>query len=69
LRQHYKEYLQNLEMIRECELGMDGLLRDHLSRNEIDASQAPNHPKARKKNKSSPCVDFQKYSFQYILEE
>lgn len=66
LRQHYKEYLQNLEMIRECELGMDELLSDHLSTNEIDASQAPNHPKARKKNKGTPCIDFQKYSFQYF---
>jgi hypothetical protein len=40
LRQHYKEYLQNLELIRECELGMDELLSDHLSTNEIDPSQA-----------------------------
>jgi transposase len=66
LKQHYKEYLQNIELINECELAIDKILKDHLSANEIDPESTPIHKKALKKNKQTPCVDFQKYSFQYF---
>jgi transposase len=66
LKQHYREYLQNLDRINECELAIDELLKVHLSECEIDASQAPNHKKAQKRNKTTPCIDFQKYSFQFF---
>ncbi len=66
LKQHYKEYVQNIEMIRECELAIDKVFKLHLSSNEIDPASAPIHKKAIKKNKQTPCIDFQKYSFQYF---
>lgn len=48
LKQHYLEYVQNLERIRECELAMDGLAKAHLSTNETDPDSAPNHKKRTK---------------------
>lgn len=66
LKQHYNEYLQNREFITECELAMDKVLKEHLLTSEIAAESAPTHKKALKKNKQTPCVDFQKYSYQYF---
>jgi transposase len=66
LKQHYEAYLQSRKFIEECELEIDKLLQEHLATHEIDPSQAPFHKKALKKNKNTPCVDFQKHSFQYF---
>lgn len=33
---------------------------------EIPLGQAHSHKKAIKKNKNTPCVDFQEYSFRYF---
>lgn len=66
LKQHYDEYVQNLKRIKECELEIDEVFKQHLKTNEIDPESAPIHKKALKKNKQTPCVDFQKYSFQYF---
>lgn len=66
LNQHYREYLQIIDLIKECEKAMDEVLSDHLLNNEIPVGQAPSHKKALKKNKNTPCVDFQEYSFRYF---
>jgi len=66
LKQHYKAYEQNLELIKECEIATDILVGQYLSTCDIDSSAAPVHKKALKKNKQTPCVDLQKYSFQYF---
>lgn len=66
LQQHYDAYKQNREFISACELEMEKLLKQYLSNSEIDPEQAPNHKKARKKNKQSPCIDFQHHSYQYF---
>jgi transposase len=66
LRQHYTEYKQNLQMIVECELEMEKLLKEKLIGNEIEQAAAPIHKKALKKNKQTPCFDLQKHSFRYF---
>jgi transposase len=66
LRQHYNEYVQNLERIKECEKAIEELMSQHLATNEIDPQSAPVHKKALKKNKQTPCFDLQKHSFQYF---
>lgn len=66
LKQHYASYLQTKKCIEECEQEIDKLLQAHLANCEIAPSQAPCHKKALKKNKNTPCVDFQKHSFQYF---
>ncbi|TAH01069.1 MAG: IS110 family transposase, partial [Sphingobacteriales bacterium] len=66
LNQHYREYKQVIELIKECEKAMDEVLGDHLLRSEIPLGQAPSYKKAIKKNKNTPCVDFQDYSFRYF---
>ena len=66
LNQHHREYLQNRELINECELAIESILKAYLSDSEISADSAPLHKKASKKNKQTPCVDLQKYSFQYF---
>lgn len=66
LNQHYREYKQVIELIKECEKAMDEILGDHLLSSEIPLGQAPCHKKAIKKNKNTPCVDFQEYSFRYF---
>ncbi|MBC7390588.1 MAG: transposase [Opitutaceae bacterium] len=45
---------------------MEEILGDHLLSSEIPSGQAPSHKKATKKNKNTPCVDFQEYSFRYF---
>lgn len=66
LQQCYEAYKQNREFIKACELEIEKLLQKHLSNSEIAPEQAPNHKKARKKNKHNPCIDFQQYSYQYF---
>jgi transposase len=66
LDQHYREYKQVIELIKECEKAMEEVLCDHLLSSEIPLGQAPSHKKAIKKNKNTPCVDFQEYSFRYF---
>ena len=66
LKQHYDEYVRNLDKIKECEIKIDGVLQGHLLKNEIDPESTPIHKKALKKNKQTPCFDLQKYSFQYF---
>lgn len=66
LNQHYREYKQVIELIKECEKAMEEILGDHLLSSEIPSGQAPGHKKATKKNKNTPCVDFQEYSFRYF---
>ncbi len=66
LKQHYKEYGQNIGLIEECETAIDALIREHLTTSEIDPDTTPLHRKALKKNKQTPSVDLQKYSFQYF---
>lgn len=66
LGQHYREYVQNLGRIQECEKAMEELVCQHLSTNEIDPKSAPIHQKALKKNKQTPCFDLQRHSFRYF---
>jgi len=66
LGQHYKEYCQNIELIRECEYAMEELIKKFLASSKIDAASTPIHKKALKKNKQTPHIDFQKYSYQYF---
>lgn len=68
LKQHYKEYLSNLEMIAECDIEMDRILNEHLSNSEIDGTKAPVHKKVLKNNKNNPKIDLQRFSFQYFGE-
>lgn len=66
LNQHYREFKQNIELIEECELAMDKVLKVYLEHSEIDADSTPIYKKALKKNKNTPAIDFQKYRFQYF---
>lgn len=66
LRQHYDEYIQNLDRIQACENEIEKILKENLACSEIDAKDAPHHKKALKKNKNKPKIDFQAYSFQYF---
>lgn len=66
LDQHYREYKQVIALIKECEKAMEEVLGNHLLSSEIPLGQAPSHKKAIKKNKNTPCVDFQEYSFRYF---
>ena len=66
LKQHYEEYLANRTHIAECEKEMEKLLQIELKSSEIDSSSTPLHKKAKKKNKQTPCVDLQTYSYQYF---
>jgi transposase len=66
LKQHYTSYQPTKKWIEECEQEIDKLLQAHLASSDIDPDQAPCHQKALKKNKNTPCVDFQKHSFQYF---
>lgn len=66
LRQHYQEYEQNLKMINECDAEIEALLSRHLAKSDIDSSNIKTLPKAKKKNKNKPNIDFTKYSFQYV---
>ena len=66
LNQHFREFKQNIDLIEECELAMDKVLKVYLERSEIDADSTPLYKKALKKNKNTPVIDFQKYSFQYF---
>jgi hypothetical protein len=45
---------------------MDKVLKVYLKHSEIDADSTPIYKKALKKNKNTPVIDFQKYSFQYF---
>jgi transposase len=66
LRQHYDEYVQNLDRIQACENEIEKILKESLLCSEIDPQDAPRHKKALKKNKNKPEIDFQTYSFQYF---
>jgi hypothetical protein len=66
LNQHYREYLQNIELIKECEIAIDKIYNDHLKNSEIPVETVPKHKKALKKNKNKPNIDFQTYSYQYF---
>lgn len=66
LRQHYDEYVQNLDRIQACENEIEKILKKNLESSEIDPQAAPRHKKALKKNKNKPGIDFQTYSFQYF---
>lgn len=66
LRQHYDEYVQNLDRIQACENEIEKILKESLVCSEIDPQDAPRHKKALKKNKNKPVIDFQIYSFQYF---
>jgi transposase len=66
LRQHYDEYVQNLNRIQACENEIEKILKESLVCSEIDPQDTPRHKKALKKNKNKPVIDFQAYSFQYF---
>ncbi|MCC6186390.1 MAG: IS110 family transposase [Chitinophagaceae bacterium] len=66
LRQHFQEYKTNISLIRECELEIEKIMSENLRNNEIDVSDFKGQSKALKKNKNTPEIDFQKYSFQYF---
>jgi transposase len=66
LRQHYDEYVQNLNRIQACENEIEKILKESLVCSEIDPQDTPRHKKALKKNKNKPVIDFQVCSFQYF---
>jgi transposase len=66
LKQHYREFIQNLEMIDQCENQISNIMKKHLASSEIDPAQTVKHMKANKKNKNTPKIDLQTYSFQYF---
>ena len=66
LRQHYNEYVLNLDRVAACENEIEKILTENLKSSEIDAQSTPTHKKAIKKNKNKPVIDFQTHSFQYF---
>jgi len=66
LSQHYREYAANLLLVQECEVAIEQILKEKMTTNEIDVSEFKGHLKAKKKNKNTPSIDFQKYSYQYF---
>lgn len=65
LNQHYREYIQNLQMIQECEKEIDTQYKIHLENSDIEKESIPRHKKVRKKNKNKPNIDLETYSYQY----
>lgn len=66
LRQHYQEYKSNLILVKECEIVIEQILKEKMINNEIDISEFKGHLKAKKKNKNTPSIDLQQYSYQYF---
>ncbi len=66
LRQHYQEYKANLLLVQECEIAIEQILKEKMVNNEIDISEFKGQTKAKKKNKNTPSIDFQRYSYQYF---
>jgi transposase len=66
LKQHFQEYKTNIKLIEECESEIEKLLSEKMQYNEIDVSDFKGQTKAKKKNKNTPKIDFQKYSYQYF---
>jgi hypothetical protein len=66
LRQHYHEYKSNLILVKECEIVIEQILKERMINNEIDISEFKGQKKAKKKNKNTPSIDLQQYSYQYF---
>ena len=66
LKQHYQEYKANMKLVAECEYELGRILGEEVQHSEIDVSDFKGHTKALKKNKNTPKIDLQKYSFQYF---
>lgn len=65
LNQHYREYIQNLQLIQECEKEIDSQYKIHLENSDIEKESIPRHKKVAKKNKNKPNIDLETYSYQY----
>ena len=66
LRQHYQEYKSNLILVQECEMAIEQILKERMIDNEIDITEFKGQLKAKKKNKNTPSIDLQQYSYQYF---
>ena len=63
LNQHYREYIQNLQMIQECEKEIDTQYKIHLENSDIEKESIPRHKKVRKKNKNKPKKKHYNFDF------